>query len=73
MRNRRNRDDMDETPGEQVGAFIMRQVDAAVDSPEWQDYEITVRCRGRRIVRGFEVKAMSVSNRKIPQTNQQGG
>lgn len=66
MRKKRNEECGDESLiTETADGFFMKQVAAAVESDEWGDFEIIVRCRGRKICRGFEVKAMSVTNRKI--------
>lgn len=65
MRKKLDYDDADESKLESMDGFVTRQIDAAVDSLEWHDYEITIRARARRINKGFQLKSLSVKNRKL--------
>lgn len=66
MRKKR-REDTEEKPMQSVDGFLMAKVAEAVDSFEWDDYEIVVRCRARKIVKGFEIKSPTITSKKLTQ------
>lgn len=73
MPKRKAREDQEQSHGESVAGVFMKIFGEVIDSEEWGEYEISVRCEGRKICRGFEVKKFSFTKGKVNTQEKQGG
>lgn len=56
--------DEDEPKGPDFSGVINGAIERVIESIEWDDYEIVVRFRGRKVCRGYEAKNILIQPKR---------